>query len=229
MGNIADQPAKSLFWFRECFLMPMPLGKKAASLRELLEYLRELDEPVLQYHLWQSRLAIAQPTVEYPNDFAFWAATALHDDRLAEKLSTIDPFSYENLTQIREAIVDLLEEYLWDFPHNPEVRPGFEFYFCKASIVIMRSGVSAQTLRQFCAALHTVGLDSVYYHCVEGRWRLAGKADDFSLWIETNFDLPALVAAIRDIDIYFYTLTEVRDTILSLIQEHTGETCDQPE
>ncbi len=229
MVTLADQPAPNIFWFWECFLMPMPTGKKATNLRELLQYLREMEEPVLKYHLWQSRLAIAPPTLEYPNDFALWAATALHDDKLAEKLSTIAPFYYESLTQIREAMVDLLEEYLWDFPHNPQVRPGFEFYFCEASTVVMRSGVAAQTLRQFCAALQTVGLDSVFYHFVEARWRLGvRKMDDFSYWIETNFALPALVSAIRDIDIYFYTLQEVKDTVLALVHQHVGETCDQP-
>ena len=113
--------------------------------------------------------------VEYPNDFAFWAANALHDLKLAEKLSSIDPFEYENLTQIREALVELLEEYLWDFPYNPQVLPGFELYFCEASAVVMRSGIAAQTLRQFCAGLQTVGLDSVYYHFIEARRRLGHR------------------------------------------------------
>lgn len=229
MMETADQPAKSPFWFWECFLVPMPTGKKATNLRELLHYLREMSESVLKYHLWQSRLTITTAIVEYPNDFALWAATALHDDKLAEKLSSIYPFDYENLTQVREAVVDLLEEYLWDFPHNPQVRPGFEFHFCEASAAMMRSGISARTLTEFCEGLQAVGLDSVYFHFVEGRWRWVRYVDDFSYWIETNFELPALVAAIRDIDVYFYTLAEVRDAVLSLVHRHLGETCGRSE
>ncbi|MCL4500453.1 MAG: DUF5752 family protein [Deltaproteobacteria bacterium] len=230
MVLMADQPAQNIFWFSEYLVMPQPTGKKAINLRELLQHLQEMSEPVLEYHLWQSRLTLTQTAVEYTNDFALWAAKALNDPNLAERLSSLDPFEYEEPAQIREALVDMLEEYLWDFPFNPEVRPGFELYFCEASSVIMPSGISAQTLRQFCAAIQTVGLDSVYYHFVEARRRLRDrKLDDFSHWIETNFDMPELVSGMRGIDIFFYTLSEIRDTILSLIKEHVGETCDQPE
>jgi hypothetical protein len=230
MIAVADQPAENPFWFWECFLVPMPTGKKATNLRELLQGLREMEESVLQFHLWQSRLATIQPTIEYPNDFALWAAAALHDERLAEKLSSIDPFAYENLGQIREALVDLLEEYLWDISHNPAVEPGFEFHFCEAAAAHMRSGMVARTLNEFSAGLREVGLDSVYFHVIEAQWRLGvRKLDDFSHWLDHNFTLPELVSAIRDIDIYFYTLEEVRETILALIEQHAGESRGESE
>lgn len=115
----SDLPAKDPFWFRECFLVTMPLGRKAVNLRELLQTLKEVDTEVLHYHLLQSRLAVTQPVVEYPNDFALWAATALQDVKLAEKLSSFDPLEYEDLEQVRFAIVDILEDYLWDLPSVP--------------------------------------------------------------------------------------------------------------
>jgi len=90
-------------------------------------------------------------------------------------------------------VVDLLEEYLWDLPSVPWARPGFEFHFCQASVVVMHSLISAHTLKEFCGALVQVGLDSIYYHFFEARWRLGElKGDDFSFWIETNFGLPEL-------------------------------------
>jgi hypothetical protein len=220
-------PAKDPFWFRECFLMPMPLGRKAINLRELLQVLREADESVLYYHLLQFRLAANQPVVEYPNDFALWAATALQDSKLAEKLSSFDPFEYDHMEQVREAMVDILEEYLWNLPSVPWARSGFEFHFCEASMVVIRSETPANTLKEFCQGLGTVGLDSVYYHFFEARRRLGMvHMDDFSYWVETNFGLPELVAAIRDIDGYFYTLKEIRETLLTLIHQHLGELCD---
>ncbi len=39
-----DQPAENPFWFREYFLMPMPIGKKAVNLRELLQALRKIRD-----------------------------------------------------------------------------------------------------------------------------------------------------------------------------------------
>jgi hypothetical protein len=228
--TLADQPALSPFWFRECFIMSSPLGLKAVNLRELLQALQEVDDAVILYHLFQSRLAISQPEVEYPNDFALWAANSLQDAKLAEKLSSFDPFDYENLGEVRQAIIDLLEEYLWDLPYVPWARPGLELHFCEASTVVMRSDICAHTLREFCDSLSQVGLDSVYYHFFEARLRLEEKGvDDFSYWIETNFDLPDLVAAIRGIDSYFYNLKEIRSALLGLIKHYLGDGCGRTE
>lgn len=225
MKKILDKPARDPFWFRECFLMQMPIGIKVVNLRELLAALREVSESVLYYHLVQCRLAVSPPAVEYPNDFALWAAVALQDSALAEKLSSFDPLDYDDLGQVRQAILDILEEYLWDLPFVPWARSGFEFHFCEASTVVIRSAIAAQSLREFCQALNNVGLDSMYYHFFEARWRLGRPIDDFSYWIETNFGLPKLVAAIRDIDIYFYNLREIRNTLLGLIHQHLGDSC----
>jgi hypothetical protein len=217
----ADQPARSPFWFYECVVVTMPTGRTAANLRDLLLILREADESVLSYHLWQSRMAIANPDVEYPNDFAAWAAIALQDSRLAEKLSVIDPFSFDSLEQVRETLVDMLDEYLWDLPSVPWTRPGFEFYFCEASILVLRSQIQARTLSEFCSELGKVPRNSIYYHFVDARWRLRStKADDFSNWIKDSYDLPDLVSAIQGIDVWFFTLDEVRDTILDLVTQH---------
>ncbi len=227
MKQQLNKPAKDPFWFRECFLMPMPIGIKVVNLRELLHALREVSDAVLYYHLVQSRLVVSPPAVEFPNDFALWAAMALQDMALAEKLSSFDPLEYDKLGQVRQAIIDILEEYLWDLPFVPWARSGFEFHFCEASTVVVRSDITAYNLREFCQALNNVGLDSMYYHFFEARWRLGRPIDDFSYWIETNFGVPQLVAAIRDIDIYFYNLKEIRTTLLGLIHQHLGDICGQ--
>jgi hypothetical protein len=230
MAVIPDQPAKNPFWFAECHVLTMPIGKMATNLRELLEMLREVDEAVVYYHLWQYRLAIARPVVEYPNDFAVWAATALQDSKLAEKLSSIDPFNYHNMTQVREALVDLLEDYLWQLPYVPWVRPGFEFHFCEASTVVVRTWISARTLAEFHAALSKVGLDSIHWHFVDARWRLRSREkDDFSTWIRNSYDLPELVSAIQGIDIAFYALEEVRTAIIALLDPYVGNSNGQTE
>ena len=139
----------------------MPLGQKAINLRELLHFLRKVDESVLYYHLVQSRLTVT--------------------------ISAKPPW--------------------WSFQESP-----------------------ANTLKDFCQGLNKVGLDSVYYHFFEARRRLGmPQMDDFSYWVETNFGLPELVEAIRDIDGYFYTLKEIRDTLLRLIHQHLGDLCGYTE
>ena len=221
MKDHLETPEANPFYFSEYFIMTKPIGRMATNLRELLQAIREVGEGVIHYHLWQSRMTISHPTVEYPNDFAFWAATALQESRLAEKLSAIDPFGYENMEQIREALVDLIEEYLWDLPYTGWVRPGFEFHFSEAATVVLRSDVCARTLPEFCEVLEKVGLDSIFYHFVDARWRSQStRMDDFSNWINTSFELPDLVSAIQGIDISFYSLDEVRRTIIDLCSRH---------
>ena len=50
------------------------------------------------------------------------------------------------------------------------------------------------------------------------------------LFLEAHAGLeaPDLVQAIRDLDVYFFSLKEVRDTLLGLIHQHLGEICDHP-
>ncbi|MDA8308227.1 MAG: DUF5752 family protein [Deltaproteobacteria bacterium] len=217
-----NQPALNPFLFHECVILTMPTGRTAVNLREMLQTIREVDASVLSYHLWQSRMAIAHPEAEYTNDFAVWAATSLQDSRLAEKLSVIDPFSYEEMEQVRSALAELLEEYMWDLPSVPWARPGFEFHFCEAStVVLVRPRVVAGTLAEFRSGLARVGIDSIYYHFVDARWRLRKfKANDFSFWLRDSYDLPELVSAIQGIDVWFYTLEGIRETILNLIDQY---------
>ena len=205
---LPEQIAENPFWFRDCFLMTMPIGQKAINLRELLHVMQEVNESVLYYHLLQSRLAVAPPVVEYPNDFALWAATALQDTKLAEKLSSFDPFDYDNMAQVREAMVDHPGRVSLGFAHVPWARSGFEFHFCEASMVVIRSEISAANTPE--GVLRDpekggAGFDLLSFF--RGPLPPGNEPkDDFSYWIETNFGLPELVAAIRDIDIYFYSL-----------------------
>jgi len=217
-NNQKGQMAASPFVFKECFLMPMPIGRTAQNLREMLRAVREVKESVLFYHLLQSRMAIRPAEVEYTNDFGRWAGVALQESPLMEKLNAFDPFEFENLEQVRQALGDLLEEYLYEMPYAPFARPGFEFHFCEASTVVRRTEFEAFTLNDFCHYLEKVGLDAIYYHCFEARWRLGSLTKgDFSAWIEGNFDFPDLVEAIRGLDIYFYTLEELQQTLLELV------------
>ncbi len=224
MGSLEGTKAQDPFWFRECFVMVRPVGLSVVNLRELLHAIKEVPESVLFYHLFQSRLALFQPNLEYPNDFAQWAANGLQDVRLSEKLSSFDPFDAEDLEDVRRGLVDILEEYLWDLPRVPWSRPGLEFHFCEGATVVMRSRPSAWSLSEFCESLRAVGTDSVSFHLLESRWRLGPKeTDDFSFWIESNFGMPGLVNDIRGLDVYFHSLEELKATVLDLVQAYVRE------
>ncbi len=223
-----DQPALNPFWFHECVILTMPTGRTAVNLKEMLQTIGEVDTAVLSYHLWQSRMAIAHPEVEYPNDFAVWAANSLQDSRLAEKLSVIDPFNYEDMEQIREALSEVIEDYMWNLPSVPWARPGFEFHFCEASTVVLaRPRIVAGTFSEFRRGVAEVGIDSIYYHFVDARWRLRKlKTDDFSIWLQDSYGVPELVGALQGIDLWFFTLEEIRKALLKLIDQYIEKPYD---
>ena len=73
--------------------------------------------------------------------------------------------------------MDILEEYLWDIQYIPWARYGFEFHFCEASTVVMNSHICAHTPLEFCGSLRKAGLDSLFYHFFEARWRLGLRSE----------------------------------------------------
>ena len=49
---------------------------------------------------------------EPPNDFAYWVNTALQDEALAEKLAAIDTVQYSRIKDLRERIVQTIEDHI---------------------------------------------------------------------------------------------------------------------
>lgn len=211
--------AKEPFRFNECFIIHMPTGENAANLKEFLSLLRRADEEVIYHHMYQAFLGHSFQLWDYPNDFARWAARSLGEPALAEKLSSVDPFSFADIGELKERVIDIVEEHLWDNPSPPWARPGYEFFFSRSATLVIPTDVVVYTLKEFVEGLKELGLGSIYYHFFEARYRLRENVDDFSRWIEANFKCPELVEKIREIDPYFYSLEELRKTIIELVQE----------
>lgn len=213
-----NQKAKTPFRFFECIALFMPTGKKASNLREFVELVKVVSPQVLFHHLHQFFLkGVFQPWY-YPNDFAHWAAFGLEDFVLAEKLSNLDPYSFPDIENLRETIVDIIEEHMWESPIVPWARPGQEFFFNESYTIVVPTGVEAKSLVEFKKGMTQVNIGSVYYHFFESRLRLKKDVDDFSFWIEDNFGCPQLVKDIRNIDFYLYSLWELREKIVQLVK-----------
>ncbi len=219
MKKQLDKPAKDPFWFRECFLMPMPLGKKAINLRELLHTLKEVDESVLYYHLVQSRLTVTQPVVEYPNDFALWVNDALGDEVMGERLASIDTFEFSKLVALRNRLVAIIEEYLHAGTIVREVFSGQEFHFMKSVSAIFPTPYIVHDLREFIEALRKISLGSLYFHIFESRLRLGRGLNDFTVWLRDSLDETELGDNIARLDPYTYTLEGLRSTLIQLLEK----------
>ena len=209
------------FNFYDSITLLSPTGQKASNLKEFLHILEESEEKVIFHHLYQSHIRSFQEMGEFPNDFANWAAYELEDIALAEKLANFDPYDLRSVAEVKDKIIEIVEEHMWDLPTIPWVRSGSEFYFSSATTIIMPLGIKAGSLQEFREAMDIIPDSSLYFHFYEERKINKDKEhDDFSIWIEDNFKSKSVVERIREIDFYFFSLGEIRRKIINILDEY---------
>jgi hypothetical protein len=212
-----EAPEGCGFKFYESVNLVRLTGLRARTLDELVNLLGDIDHEVIFHHMHQYFLKSGGEAPEYPNDFAQWAAESLEDRILAERLANVDPYEYESLEDLREALISIIDEHLELEPYPRSVPPGKEFFFNQNFSILVTTGFEASTLSQFREQLTEVDDSSIYFHVLEARLRLHKYGDDFSQWIEDCLGLSELAEKIRRIDPYFSTLNETRNDILALI------------
>ena len=154
----------------------------------------------------------------YSNDFAHWALVSCNEAGLAERLSSIDVRDFTTLPDLRNRLVDVVEEYLRDNPgskHRPAAEP---FYFCSSGTVVLPTSIVARNLEEFRRALENVSVHSVHYHFIEARVRLKLNSNDFSVWLQQEMGLNTAAELINRIDFYTLTLQGVRNRILRIVE-----------
>lgn len=207
------------FEFYNCVMLISPTGQKASNLKEFLNIVEESEDKVVFHHLYQSPFKNEFKVLEYPNDFAQWAATSLEDMALAEKFANFDPYNFNNVNEAKIAVMEIIEEHLWDLVTVPWVRPGFEFYFSSSTTIIFRLDMRASSLAEFYDCIKQAPLGSIYYHFYEARKRNNDKEkDDFSSWLIEELYEKEAAGDLKEIDFYFYSLIEAKEKILSIIR-----------
>lgn len=208
-----------IFKFYDTIALLSPTGQKASNLKEFLNILEQSEDKVIFHHLYQSHIKYCLKVGEFPNDFANWAAYELEDMALAEKLANFDPYDFKTVVQTKENLVEIIEEHMWDLPTIPWVRSGSEFWFSSATSIVLPLDIKISTLKEFRKALNIIPDSSLYFHFCEARKiRKEKKHDDFSLWIENNFEKKELVRKIREIDFYFFSLEEIRKKLIGILE-----------
>lgn len=212
------------FVVRDCTLLTRMSGiREAASMRELRDRVAVCGENVLYHHFTGTLL---RPSFDYPdyhNDFAVWAKLYLDDRVLAERLGILDPYTDGSLEDLRGTMLDILDERLSELPTNPAVTKGNEFYFLEATTVIFETGDIIEEPSQLPVKLANMTNGSIFYHFIEARRRTPDRLDDFSEWLSQFGDAGAGYACVlRSIDFTFFTLTEMRKTLIECLEEAGG-------
>jgi hypothetical protein len=209
-----DRAMVSPFAVKDCALIALATGKRAQNLRELTERLREVEANSIFYHFWGGLLRPRFDNPEYHNDFAIWVAESLHDKVLAEKLAAIDPSAFENIEDLRNEVIETLEEALDDAEYPLWAKKDSLFDFIRCRLVIFDTKLKVPVPENLLTLLPNLSLGSIFFHFIDGRRRNKNSLDDFRNWI-TSFGPPYedLVKRIGEICPYFTPLNKLREQL----------------
>ncbi len=210
------------FNIKDCALIAISTGEKAQNLRELSNILKTTHAGCLYFHFWGGRLRPDYDDPEYQNDFAIWASRYLRNPKLAEQLSLIDPNRFKSIDALRQEVVEIIEERLYESEHVPWVKTGQEFHFRRSQIVIFDTGVWVKQPEEFIDKIPKMSLGSIFYHFIDSRRRTAESKNDFSIWLAAEYGekYAQLIYQLDNIDPYFTTLSELRRNINEVFQKY---------
>ncbi len=213
--------ANADFNIMDCALIAIATGEKAQNLRELREHLKNTHPGCLYYHFWGSLLRSNFDDPEFQNDFAVWSSRNLHDSKISEQLSLIDPNVFKNLEDLRSEVIEIIEQRLYESEYVPWVKTGQEFYFMRSQIVIFDTGVSLRDPIKLLDLIPNMSLGSIFYHFIDARRRTPENKNDFSIWLAAFGDkYTGLREGLDIIDPYFTTLHELRREIHTLFHNY---------
>ena len=191
-------------------MLSIAIGASAQNLRELRDRLRSVPASSLYFHFWGARLRPGFEEPEYNNDFALWARHGLNDRALAERLSVIKPPSFGDLEALREELVEVVEQRLYEREVVPSAPADQEFHFIRSTLVVLDTGTRLENPEALGAALPRLSPGSLFYHFIDARRRPPEGIDDFRAWLSGFGDRYAgLIKRIAEIDPYFVTLTRL--------------------
>ena len=216
------------FRILDCALIAIATGEKAQNLRELRDQLKHIHPGCLYYHFWGGLLQPHFDDPEFQNDFTEWASRNLHDSKISEQLSVIDPKLFNDIDDLRTEIIEIIDERLSESEHVPWVRAGDEFHFVRSQIVIFDTHISYTDPVNFLEMIPKMSLGSIFYHFIDSRRRTPERRNDFSAWLAGFGDrYKLLIEKLDQIDPSFTTLYELRQQINLVFQEYFKKSPDE--
>ena len=171
------------FAIKDCALIAIATGKKAQNLRELKDHLGTIDSNSIYYHFWGGLLRPRFDDPEYHNDFAIWIAHSLHNKILAERLAVIDPVEFETIEDLRNEIIETIDESLDETEFPTWAKRDDQFEFIGYQIVVFDTKTAVEDPADFMNILPSVSVGSIFYHFIDARSRNPNSMDDFRNWL----------------------------------------------
>jgi hypothetical protein len=213
-------PLPSPFHIKDCSLTALATGDEAWNLRELRERVARAPHGTLYYHFWGRLLRPVFQHGGYNNDFADWAAHALRDPVLAERLALVDPGDYTDTEDLRVELLETIEDRLHDISEIHWVAPGDAFHFIHGRMVVFDTHLRLESPAAMATMCERLSRESLFYHFVDARHRSPHGHDDFQVWLrEFGSTYEPLADALHRIDLLFLSLVDLRRTLTALCRE----------
>lgn len=219
-NDVDDIQKKAPFAVKDCALITIATGIKVQNLKEFASALKEVPLGSIYHHFWGRLLRPLFDEPEYNNDFASWAFRGLHDKPLAEQLSMVIPTDYKDMEELRQEIVEVIEQRLDESEYVPWSKADQQFHFLKSQIVIFDTGLRYDHPAELVPHINSLSTGSIYYHFIDARNRTVDREDDFSAWLggfEENFQ--ELVQHLCAVDPYFSSLNEIRLIVSNIFHQ----------
>ena len=97
------------FYFMKSMSFVLPTNYSASDLKEFIEILGKITVDSIYFHIFESRLRLEKGN----NDFSNWITDSLSDKRLADKISSLDPYTH-TLEELRVTIIKIIKKNLTD-------------------------------------------------------------------------------------------------------------------
>jgi len=216
-----DSPEVEPFAIKDCTLIALATAKRAQNLRELQEHLREIGTNSIYYHFWGGLLRPRFDNPEYHNDFAIWIAHSLHNKILAERLAILDPVEFESLEDLRNELIETINESLDETEFPIWAKRDDQFEFLGYQIVVFDTKTTVQEPVDFVNILPRISLGSIFYHFIDGRNRNPNAMDDFRNWLMgLDHRYTDLIRLIGEICPYFTPLKKLRQDLTDLFTNY---------
>ncbi len=199
-------------------------GLRASNLRQIARYIKKVPASCIYHHTHRFLQQRQYHSPEPPNDFAYWISNVLGEKKLGEQLASIDMARFNDINSLRNAIVEIMDQYLKNnfLSGFRKLEKGEAFYFMKSVSFILPTNYVASDLKEFVGALKNITTDSIYFHTFEARLRFERETNDFSDWIKYSIGNEKLADDISKLDPYTHTLEELRTVMIRLIEKEMG-------
>ena len=192
-------------------------GRTARTLVELREGIREVTGSSIFHHTFGALRDRPFAAQRYTSDFARWTSEVLQDWPVAERLAFMDPTEFPSIRELRERILQVIDDRLADEGETVPAPPGREFHFTQSISLIHPVGQVAWSLSELVEGIRRASPRTLFFHLVEARLRIGRCTNDLSCWLSDSLDAPDLAGRLDQLDLLVTSTEGLRQQVLSVL------------